>query len=175
MVSAQVTALVRRNRDLRHLADKQSKSDTNTTNGRGAVLLDDEHEDGKDQLSRQEELEKECLLHRDTAVQSRRGVEATAWHEGVREASSGQAASNLGNEDNDQTHEIDGTSREHGDSDSRVEHAASNTEEGPMEESSQCLSYAVKFRTNIGEVGLGRAVEAHQTLTIKEVPKAKAM
>lgn len=160
--------------DIRHLADEQRHADSNAPNGSGAVLLKDKHEDGKDQLSREEELKEEGLGDTDAAVQSGGGVEATAGHDSVGQSGSCETASYLGNEYKTQTDDIDGTGSEHGDGDGGVEHAASDAEESPAVELVSVLPVPKHVLDQIlSELEL--LDETYQTLTIKDIPKAKEM
>lgn len=119
-------------RDARHLTNEQGKSNTDAANGSGAMLLNNKHEDGEDQLSCQEELEEEGLLDTDASVERRRGVKAAAGHDTVGEPSACNAAKDLGDEDDDKADKVNGTSCEHGNGDCGVEHATSDAEEGPV-------------------------------------------
>lgn len=96
------------------------------------MLFNDEHEDSKDQLGGQEDLEEQGLGDRDTTIKGCGGIKAAAWHKAVGEARRCEAAKQLGNDDENETDEIDATCCEHGDGYGRVEHATSDAEESPM-------------------------------------------
>lgn len=134
------------------------------------MLLNDQHEDDKNQLGRQEKLEEKGLRNTNATVERSRGIEPAAGHEAVGKTSSGHTTKQLGDDNDNKADEVNATGGEHGNGDGGVEHAASDAEESPVEKQCQpCSGSKISPSRWAGSGG------AYQTLTIRDIPKAKEM
>lgn len=97
------------------------------------MLLNCKHEDDKDQFGRQECLYEKATNDRCVVGETSRSSDAIARKETNDKSRGSNATKKLGDDDQAQTDKAYTTSGEHGNGNSRVEHAALDSEERPVE------------------------------------------
>lgn len=96
------------------------------------MLLSCKHEDDKDQFGRQECLYEKATNDRGVVSETSRSSDAIARKETNDKSGGSNATKKLGDNDQAETDKADTTSGEHGNGNSRVEHAALDAEECPV-------------------------------------------
>lgn len=116
--------------NLHHLRNEERQANTDGSDESTAVLLARQHEDGDDQLGREEELDEEALGDAGAAAQ-RGGDPQGARGEAVDDGGGRDAGEELGGHDEREADPVGGAGEHHGDGDGRVQHGAADAEEDP--------------------------------------------